>query len=83
MTPKQAAMIRKIARNDFTPVNGSEPESLSDIDWVWADTVIEDAEDKGAFTSLVNAGLAEHNGHKGRDSCVTLTQAGFDAYKAL
>ena len=81
-TPLQAAMLHKIARNEFTAVNSAEPSTLADIGWVWADCVIEDAEDKGVFTSLVNAGLAKHSGNKGRDAGVTLTQAGFDAYKA-
>jgi hypothetical protein len=83
VTPLQAAMLRKIARNDFTERNGAEPQALADIGWIWANCVIETAEDKGVFTSLVNAGLAEHDGNKGRDACVTLTKAGFDAYRAL
>ena len=83
VTPLQAAMLKKIALNDFTKVNGAEPETNADIDWVWANTVIEDAQDKGVFTSLLNAGLVQHCGNKGRDACVTLTQAGFDAYKNL
>lgn len=81
MTPLQAQMIRDIARNDFTLVNGSEPASLEDIGWVWANTVIETPTDKGVFTSLLNAGLVAHSGNKGRDACITLTAAGFAAYK--
>ena len=83
MTNLQAAMLRKIARSEFTTVNGAEPAALEDVDWVWANVIVEDAEDKGVFTSLVNAGLAEHSGHKGRDAAVTLTEAGFAAYKSL
>lgn len=83
VTPLQAAMIKLIARNEFTKLNGGEPEKHGDIGWVWASSVIEDAQDKGVFTSLVNAGLAEHCGNKGRDACVTLTVAGFKAYKNL
>lgn len=82
MTPLQFDMLKNIARNDHTPVNGAEPKTIDDVSWVWADCVIETVQDKGVFTSLVNAGLAKHSGHKGRDACVTLTQAGFDAYKA-
>ena len=82
-TALQAQMLKTIARNEFTAVNGREPESVDDIYWVWANCVIETAEDKGVFASLVNAGLAEHDGRKGRDACVTLKQAGFEAYKSL
>ena len=84
MTTKlQASLLTSIARSEFTAVNSAEPETLDDIGWVWANCVIETAEDKGVFTSLVNAGFARHSGNKGRDACVTLTQAGFDAYKAI
>lgn len=83
VTPLQAAMLRKIARSEFTTVNCAEPETLEDIGWVWADCIIEDAEDKGVFTSLQNAGLAEHSGGPKRDAGVTLTEAGFAAYKSL
>lgn len=82
-TDLQAAMIKAIATNEFTQVNGAEPDTQGDIGWVWADGIIEDAQDKGVFASLVNAGLAEHSGHKGRDAAVTLTAAGFEAYKSL
>lgn len=82
MTTKlQAAMLQKIARSEFTMVNGAEPEVLLDINWIWADCIIEDAQDKGVFTSLLNAGLVEHTGGPKRDAGVTLTNAGFKAYK--
>lgn len=83
VTPLQAAMIKKIALSEFTSLNGGEPESLNDIGWVWADCTIEDAQDKGVFTSLMNAGLVEHSGGPKRDAGVTLTQAGFEVYKSL
>ena len=83
VTPLQAAMLRKIARNEMTQINGAEPLSLNDIDWVWADCVIETAADKGTFTSLANAGLTRHTGGPKRDAGVSLTEAGFEAYKAL
>lgn len=84
MTTKlQAAMLTKIARSDYTQLNGGEPNTLADIDWVWANTIIEDAEDKGVFTSLLNEGLVKHSGGPKSDAGVTLTQAGFDLYKAL
>jgi hypothetical protein len=82
MTTKlQAAFLAIIARSEFTAVNGAEPSALADVGWVWADCVIENAQDKGVFTSLLKAKLTKHSG-KGKEACVTLTQAGFDAYKA-
>jgi hypothetical protein len=80
-TELQNKMLSKIAECEFQPTNGSAPASFSELDWVWADVIIEDAEDKGVFTSLVNAGLAEHSGNRGRDAGVRLTEAGFNAYR--
>lgn len=76
-------MIKNIATNDMTMTNGATPVTLDDIGWVWADCVLESKEDRGTFTSLVNAGLARHDGSKGREACVTLTQAGLDLFKTL
>ncbi len=82
MTTKlQAQFLAIIARCEFTSVNGAEPSTIDDIGWIWADCVIENAQDKGVFTSLLKAKLTKHSG-KGSEACVTLTQAGFDAYKA-
>lgn len=83
MTTKlQQAMLAKIALSEYTPANGSEPETNDDVGQVWADCIIEDAEDKGVFTSLLNAGLVKHEG-QGRDACVYLTDAGFAEYKKI
>lgn len=82
-TDLQAQMIKAIATSEFTEVNGAVPKQRSDIGWVWADCIIENSQDKGVFTSLINAGLAEHCGNKGRDAGVTLTEAGFEVYKSL
>jgi hypothetical protein len=79
-TELQTKMIRNIAENEFQPTNGAAPECFEDLGYVWADAVITNAEDKGVFTSLVNAGLADHNGDRGRDACVRLTEAGFAEY---
>lgn len=81
-TTGQFQMLRNIARSEYQPRNGAEPESFDDLDWVWAEMIIETSADKGTFTSLVNAGLAEHNGADDEDACVRLTEAGFNAYKA-
>jgi len=83
VTINQANMINAIAFSEFTPVNGAHPANLDEIDWVWADVVIENQEDKGTFTSLVNAGLAQHNGQKGQDAMVTLTPKGFAVFESF
>lgn len=78
-TPLQQAMIRKIARNEFTPVNGAIPENAANTE-TWANVIIESAEDKGVFTSLKNAGLVWHSGENGRDAGVGLTEKGFQVF---
>ena len=89
MTTLQNAMIMKIAENDFTVVNGDTPKSLEDIGQVWADMVIETAQDKGVFTSLMNAGCVTHTGFLPSSSCtksdstLSLTEKGFEEYKKI
>jgi hypothetical protein len=84
MTDLQNKMLTKIALNDMTSVNGRRPETLGDVGDVWADCVIENAEDKGTFTSLLNAEMVNIFTYKNkRDNTVTLTQAGLDAFLAL
>jgi hypothetical protein len=80
-TQLQLSMLRAIPRSDYQPLNGRDPETFEDTDWVWADGIIETQQDKGTFASLVNAGWAEHNGHDEEDACVRLTRAGFEEYK--
>jgi hypothetical protein len=83
ITPLQTQMIIKIARSEFTTVNGAVPKSLTDIGWVWADMIIEDSEDKGVFTNLLKNNLAKHCGNKGRDASVTLTEDGFKVFQNM
>lgn len=78
-TPLQMAMLKRIARDELTPVNGREPDNASDAT-TYADCVIQTARDKGVFTSLINEGLVWHAGKK-RDAIVGLTEAGFKVYK--
>ena len=77
-TPLQAAMLIKIAEHELTPLNGAAPTKTEEAD-TWADCIIESPEDKGTFTSMLNAGLVLRYG-KGRDAFVGLTEAGFQAY---
>lgn len=80
-TALQANMLKAIARDELTPINGAEPTNHEDAT-TYADMVIETSQDKGTFTSLKNAGLVWHSG-KGRDAVVGLTETGFAAYKAI
>lgn len=81
MTPLQQKMIVKIATNEMNTANGN-PQNAEETE-TWADCVIENAEDKGVFVSLVNAGLVYHDGLKKRDAGVGLTDAGFAEYTKI
>ena len=82
-THLQNCMIDNIVHSEYQPFGGrGEPESFDQLNWVWAEFIIECAQDKGTFTSLVNAGLAEHDGAGGKEAAVRITRAGFDVYKA-
>ena len=84
MTTKlQASMIVDIAENEHTNVNGDIPTNHHDIGWIWASEIIVTAQDKGTFTSLINAGLVRHNGLLGEDSCISLTVQGFQEYQNI
>ena len=83
LTINQANMINAIAFSEFQPLNGGEPEKFEDTDWIWAEFIIETSSDKGTFTSLVNAGLVEHNGHDDQDACVRLTERGFQVFRSF
>jgi N12 class adenine-specific DNA methylase len=80
-TPLQQDMLYKIARSEYTTVNGAIPKNAQETE-TWADTIIETAEDKGVFTSIKNAGLVWHSGEK-KDAGVGLTEAGFLLYEKI
>lgn len=80
-TPLQQDMLYKIARSEYTTVNGAVPKNAQETE-TWADTIIETAEDKGVFTSLKNAGLVWHSGEE-KDAGVGLTEAGFLLYEKI
>lgn len=77
-------VIRNIARSEYTSANGAEPTSIKDIDYVWANCVIETSNRKevAALEALVKAGYVAKDNGVGADSCVTLTEAGYEAYQA-
>lgn len=77
LTSLQQQMIKKIATDYLNQANGS-PECADDTS-TYADGIIETAQDKGVFTSLLNAGLVDHEG-TGRDAYCGLTEEGWQAY---
>ena len=85
ITKLQAAMLKKIALDEMTSLNGGEPDNAEETT-TWANSVLDTSEDKGVFTSMLNAGLVWHQ--KERDhgvdtSTLGLTEAGFTVYKSL
>lgn len=79
ITELEKKMLAKIARSEYTPINGAEPDRYQDCE-TWADIALESKEDGGVFSSLVKKGLASHSG-SGKDAGVYLTEQGFVAYK--
>jgi hypothetical protein len=82
VTDLQAAMIKKIAYDDMTPVDGARPECADDAQ-TYANCVIESKKDQGVFTSLQNAGLAWHTGGDPEEAAVGLTEKGFEVFQGL
>ena len=80
ITTLQADMLRRIARSEFNQVNGGEPATPAETA-TWTAEIIENPQDQGVWTSLLNAGLI--NGAGGKEGGTVLTEAGFRAYKDL
>jgi len=78
LTAGQAQMLKNIMCNEHQPLNGKVPEKFSEIREIWTSEVVRSISDKGTLTSLLKAGLIVHWGH-GADSCVRMTQKGWDA----
>jgi hypothetical protein len=81
MTFLQKQMLIKMARSEYTFLNGAEPNTAADTE-TWANVIIETTQDKGVFTSLLNASLVWHCG-SGTDAVVGLTAVGFTIYEQL
>lgn len=79
-TTNQYSMLDAIARSEFNAFNGGAPDCFQDT-ITWANCIIQTKADQGTFTSLQNAGLAEHNGYKGSDGEVGLTEQGFAVWE--
>lgn len=80
VTALQFDMLNKIATSPYNENDGMYLNSASESA-TWANCIIETAQDKGVFTSLLNAGMVYHIAD-GQDSLAGLTEAGFQAWKA-
>jgi hypothetical protein len=77
-------LLQNIVLNDFTVVNGAEPESLDDVGPVWSNCLDQSGGPNylrprsipGLVTALGRKGLLRTDGE-----CVSLTPDGFAAYK--
>lgn len=82
---KVSAVIHAIARSEYTANNGAEPSTAAECS-TWANQVsvagMAAASVSQVMRGLVKRGLAVMGGG-GDDQTVTLTDAGFAAYKAL
>lgn len=81
VTTLQADMLNAISKSEFNAVEGNIPDTVGDST-TWAEMIIETAQDKGVFTSLLNAGLVFHFPN-GKDSTVQLSEKGLKVVKEL
>jgi hypothetical protein len=83
-TELQYNLLVKMLEDDFTNFNGDAKALLESNDpnesTTWASGVLETAQDKGTFTSLLNADLVWHTS-EGRESKVGFTASGFEIMK--
>ena len=83
-TELQFNLLSKIVEDDYTNFNGNVKALLESNDpnesTTWASSILETAQDKGTFISLLNANLVWHTS-EGRDSTVGLTKTGFEVVK--
>ena len=84
VTELQYKMLCKIIEDDFTPSNGNTVEALDegpDGCFTYVNQIIEDAQDRGTATSLMNAGLIERHNSGTREDCVWLTEEAVEIMK--
>lgn len=77
-TQLQTAMIKKIVSDE---THDMVPECAAET-ITWASNIIETAEDKGVFTSLLNAELVIHV-EAGAESMVQLTEKAWELQHSL
>ena len=79
MTDLQVKMIKKIALNEYTPINGTIPKVAEDAS-TWQEMIVESPQDKGVFTSLLNARMVWSSG-RGKDAECGLTDKGLSEFQ--
>ena len=83
VTELQKAMLIKIATCEFNGVDGIADELDQPFQsTTLANMIIESCQDKGVFTSMLNADLVFHNSDEA-DSTVGFTQKGFEIFKNI
>ena len=83
LTTLQATMLKQIAESEHNQFNGGIPKTLSDVGQIWTRTIVKTIQDKGTFTSLINAGLVWSYWAGTSDAVIQLSPEGFEAYKSL
>lgn len=84
ITKNEADLLRNIAENQYTDVNGARPHSINDVGAIWSNCLnapfapvdIAPKSIPGIMSSLVQKGLAKSDGET-----VWLTAEGFAAYQ--
>jgi len=79
LTVKEIALLKKIALDEFQPLNGACPKVFQDTGVIFA-FVLETKAEGGTFASLQKKGLVGFEKDKESD-VLWLTEAGFQAYK--
>jgi hypothetical protein len=83
-TALQFNLMSKIIEDEYTEYNGNALKVIEDgthgASCTWAFQILETAQDKGTFTSLLNANLAWHE-DEGKESKVGLTESGLAVMK--
>lgn len=80
LKPIHFRILNNIARSDYSAVNGAEPKTREEIDFVWANVVAESKPEKKALADLLENQYVSADNGKGADSCVTLSVIGWDAW---
>jgi hypothetical protein len=86
VTELQYSMLVKIIEDDFTWCNGNALEALEEGPngcLTYVNQIIENAQDRGTATSLMNAKLVDRHNSGTREDCIWLTDAGVELMREL
>lgn len=84
VTPLEYNMLKKIALNEYTALNGAEPDT-ADQTSCWMDCIVESKADGAVFVSLSKKGLINYfkDKEEPRESVCKLTELGLIVYKKI